>query len=167
MSFDKFIQSRTIGVRGSIGPGAPARLFPSFALDSFIEFENDGYLIGAHFMTAHASDSLAAGAVDITRPFGFMLAKASTALLSLPSGGNITAFSGAQILITHLDYASTDGAANLNSADRQTTIGYDADTKRIPLKSNDRLGVFICHNVGTVPQNYSYTLTAYFVSAVS
>lgn len=164
MSFDKFIQNRTIAVRGSIGTG---QRFPSFQLDSYIEFENDVYLIGAHFMTAHASDSLAAGAVLTNRPFGFMLAKASTTLLTVPAGGNVTAFSGAQILITHLDYPSTDGVANLNSADRQTTIAYDADTKRIPLKSNDRLGVFICHNAGAVPQNYSYTLTAYFVSAVS
>lgn len=164
MSFDKFIQSRTIGVSGSIGG---AKVFPNFALDSFIEFETDGYLIGAHLMTSHVSDGLAAGAVIITRPFGFMLAKASTSLLTLPAGGNTTAFSGAQILVTHLDYPSTDGATSLNSADRQTTIGYDADTKRIPLKSNDRLGVFICSNAGAVAQNYSYTLTAYFVSAVS
>lgn len=164
MSFDKFIQSRTIAVRGNIGIGA---LFPNYQLDSFIEFETDGFLIGAHFMTAHASDALGVGAVQTNRPFGFMLGKASTALLTLPAGGNVTAFSGAQILITHLDYPSTDGAANLNSADRQTTIAYDADTKRIPLKSNDRLGVFICSNAGAVSQNYSYTLTAYFVSAVS
>lgn len=164
MSFDKFIQSRTIAVRGSIGTG---QRFPNYQLDSFIEFETDGFLIGAHFMTSHASDSLVAGAVTTNRPFGFMLGKASTSLLTLPAGGNVTAFSGAQILITHLDYPSNDGATSLNSADRQTTIAYDADTKRIPLKSNDRLGVFICSNAGAVSQNYSYTLTAYFVSAVS
>ena len=39
MSFDKFIQSRTIAVRGTIGG---ASRFPIFTLDSFIEFENDG-----------------------------------------------------------------------------------------------------------------------------
>jgi len=164
MSFDKFIQSRTIAVRGTVGSSTR---FPIFTLDSFIEFENDGYLIGAHFMTAHVSDGLAAGAILINRPFGFMLAKSTGQILSVPAGGNVTAFSGAQILVTHLDYASNDGAASLNSADRQTTIGYDADTKRIPLKSNDRLGVYICSNASAVSQNYSYTLTAYFVSAVS
>ena len=164
MSFDKFIQSRTIAVRRNVGAG---QQFPAYQLDSFIEFENDGYLIGAHFMTAHASDSLGAGAVLTDRPFGFMLAKASTSLLSIPAGGDVTAFSGAQILITHLDYPSTNGLSSLNSSDRQTTIAYDAATKRIPLKSNDRLGVFICSNAGLITQNYSYTLTAYFVSAVS
>ena len=160
MSFDKFIQSRTIAVQGSIGAG---QSFPNYKLDSFIEFETDGFLIGAHFMTAHASGGLAAGAVVVNQPFGFMLAKASTSLLTLPAGGNVTNFSGAQILVTHLDYPSTNGFSSLNSADRQTTIAYDADTKKFPLKSNVRLWVFICSNAGTFFQNYSYTLTAYFV----
>jgi hypothetical protein len=99
-------------------------------------------------------------------PNGAIVAKVSGEQLSIPAGGTTTDFSGAQILISHLATPSEQSSAtNLNPDSRQTTIAYDADSKRIPIKSNDRLGVYLCSNSdqdepATV---FHYTLTAYFV----
>jgi hypothetical protein len=85
-------------------------------------------------------------------------------VLSIPAGGNITNYSGAQILISHLDYpANTGTTTDANPTSRQTTIAYDADSKRIPIRSNDRLGVYLCSNSDSAPTNFAFTLTAYFV----
>lgn len=160
MSYEKFIQSRTIARKSTI---ADTPVFPTFTLDSFIEFETDGYLIGVNWMTAH-SNSEAVKSVDLTLPFGFLLAKVSGNALNIPDGLSVTNFSGAQILATHLDYPSDDGAKGTNADSRQTNLAYDANSKRIVLKSGDRLGVYICSNalLGHIC-NYAYTLTAYFV----
>lgn len=159
MSYDRFIQSRTIAKRQTLG----AVLFPSYVLSSFIEFETDGYLVGMQFMSAHNSSTIIASGVQIAYPSGAMIAKVSGDSLAIPQGGNVTDYSGAQIFISHLSYPSSDGSSSLESDSRQTTIAYDADSKRIPVKSNDRLGVYLCSNAGFANINFSYTLTAYFV----
>ena len=56
MSFDKFIQTRTIARKVVL----PLVSFPTFNLDSFIDFEADGYLVGVHFMVTHNADALGA-----------------------------------------------------------------------------------------------------------
>ena len=161
MSFDKFIQTRTIAKYQSVN--GPASTFPTYGLSSFIDFETDGYLVGIHFMFSCASSGLEANAVDINFPAGAIVAKVSGDVLSIPAGGNITNYSGAQVLISHLEFPSTNGEFQLNPSSRQTTIAYDADSKRIPIKSNDRLGVYLCDNANNQVQNFAYTLTAYFV----
>ena len=165
MSYEKFIQSRTIARKVDITPASGYAKFPSYTLDSFIEFETDGYLIGANWMTAHNLSVTGGNHLVVGEPFGFLLAKVSGLQLSIPAGGDITNFSGAQILASHLDYPSDDGA-NHQPDGRQTTLAYDANSKRIVLKSNDRLGVYVCQNLdltknGTI--SFGYTLTAYFV----
>jgi hypothetical protein len=163
MSFDKFIQSRTIARRVTIGSNSGNR-FPAYALSSFIDFETDGFLVGIHFMLAHNASSLVVGATDANRPCGGIVAKVSGDNLSIPAGGNTTNYSGAQILISHLEYPTNTGTTtDANPGSRQTTIAYDADSKRIPIKSNDRLGVYLCSNADSAQTNFSYTLTAYFV----
>jgi len=159
MSFDKFIQTRTIARKVSL----PAIDFPTYNLDSFIDFEADGYLVGVHFMVTHNVATVGAGAIDPTKPAGAIVAKVSGDALTIPAGGNFTNFSGAQILVSHLALPDSDGASNLESNSRQTTIAYDADSKRIPIKSNDRLGVYLCTNSDGSAINFAYTLTAYFV----
>jgi hypothetical protein len=161
MSYDKFIQSRTIAKFDQIASGQAN--FPNFFLSSFINFETDGYLVGVHFMHAHNSDSVGAGSLDTFRPSGAMIAKVSGDAITLPAGGNTTNFSGAQILLCHLAMPSSDGASSLESDSRQTTISYDADSKRIPIKSDDKLGVYLCGNGSATAINFNYTLTAYFV----
>lgn len=162
MSFDKFIQTRTIAKYQS-GSSLPSNVFPIYSLSSFIDFETDGYLVGIHFMFASADGDIEGGAVDPTKPSGAIVAKVSGDVLNLPAGGNTTNYSGAQVLISHLEFPKDDGASQFNPASRQTTIAYDADSKRIPIKSNDRLGVYICQNSNNNAQNFAYTLTAYFV----
>jgi hypothetical protein len=163
MSFDKFIQSRTIAKKVTVAV-SPNSTFPTFDLSSFIDFETDGYLVGIHFMVAHNASTLVAGATDADLPCGAIVAKVSGDILNIPAGGNTTNYSGAQILISHLDYPSnTGGTTDANPGARQTTIAYDADSKRIPIKSNDRLGVYLCSNSDSAPTNFAYTLTAYFV----
>jgi hypothetical protein len=162
MSFDKFIQTRTIAKYQS-GNDLFNSNFPTYALSSFIDFETDGYLVGIHFMFASADGDLEGGAVDPTKPSGAIVAKVSGDILNLPAGGDVTNYSGAQVLISHLEFPKDDGETQFNPASRQTTIAYDADSKRIPIKSNDRLGVYICQNSNNNPQNFAYTLTAYFV----
>lgn len=159
MSFDKFIQTRTIARTVSL----PAVDFPTFNLDSFIDFESDGYLVGIHFMVTHNAGALGAGAIDPTKPSGAIVAKVSGDAVTIPAGGNVTNFSGAQILVSHLALPDTDGTLSLESNSRQTTIAYDADSKRIPVKSNDRLGVYLCSNADAQNVTFAYTLTAYFV----
>jgi hypothetical protein len=139
--------------------------FPTYLLSSFIDFETDGFLVGIHFMISHNS---ASGSYNNSPdlPNGAIVAKVSGDQLSLPAGGTTTDFSGAQVLISHLSLPNgTTSATNLNSDSRQTTIAYDADSKRIPIKSNDRLGVYLCSNAdaGEQATNFCYTLTAYFV----
>ena len=98
MSFDKFIQTRTIARQTT--PSGP--LFPGYTLDSFIDFETDGYLVGIHFMLAHNAGDIAANAIDPTFPAGGIVAKVSGDALSIPAGGSVTNFSGAQILLSLL-----------------------------------------------------------------
>jgi len=163
MSFDKFIQTRTIAKTEQLA-GTSIVTFPSYALSSFIDFETDGFLVGIHFMVSHASDGLAVDSCNRTRPNGAIVAKVSGDVLSIPAGGNITNYSGAQILISHLDFPANSGTTtDTNPGGRQTTIAYDADSKRIPIKSNDRLGVYLCANANDENVNFAYTLTAYFV----
>jgi len=83
MSFDKFIQTRTIAKTENL-PSIP---FPLYKLSSFIEFETDGYLVGVHFMLASVADNLAVGAVDYALPNGAIVAKVSGDQLSIPAGG--------------------------------------------------------------------------------
>lgn len=158
MSFDKFIQTRTIARKTAItGP-----LFPTYNLDSYIDFEADGYLVGVHFMASHNSATL--NGVDTSQPCGAIVAKVSGDSLHIPPGGSFTDFSGAQILVSHLALPDNDNlGTSFVEASRQTTIAYDADSKRIPIKSNDRLGVYLCSNSTGGATNFSYTLTAYFV----
>jgi len=163
MSFDKFIQTRTIAKTENLS-GSSIYIFPSYALSSFIDFETDGFLVGLHFMVSHASDVLLVDACNLQRPNGAIVAKVSGDVLSIPPGGNLTNYSGAQILISHLDFPANGGTTtDANPGARQTTIAYDADSKRIPLKSNDRLGVYLCTNAQDENVNFAYTLTAYFV----
>jgi hypothetical protein len=166
MSFDKFIQTRTIAKASLVG-GTNLNTFPSYQLDSFIDFETDGYLVGIHFMLSHNNNLEAENAIDTTLPNGAIVAKVSGDVLTIPAGGNITNYSGAQVLISCLEMpngAGVDGADNdRNPGSRQTTIAYDADSKRIPIKSNDRLGVHLCTNSTTGLVYFRYTLTAYFV----
>lgn len=160
MSFDKFIQTRTIARRVSL-PGID---FPTYNLDSYIDFEADGYLVGVHFMVTHNSTLRDEGAIDGSKPSGAIVAKVSGDSIHIPPGGEFTDFSGAQILVSHLAYPDSDGATSFESNSRQTTIAYDADSKRIPIKSNDRLGVYLCSNATLINTiNFSYTLTSYFV----
>lgn len=114
-------------------------------------------------MFASTDGDIEGGAVDTAFPSGAIVAKVSGDVLNLPAGGNTTNYSGAQVLISHLEFPKDDGASQYNPASRQTTIAYDADSKRIPIKSNDRLGVYICQNSKNNAQNFAYTLTAYFV----
>lgn len=165
MSYEKFIQSRTIARKVDITPASGYAKFPTYTLDSFIEFEVDGYLIGANWMTAHNVSVTGGNHLNVNEPFGFLLAKVSGGNLSIPDGLDVTNFSGAQILASHLDYPSDNGASHQPDG-RQTTLAYDANSKRITLKSNDRLGVYVCQNLnpannGTI--SFGYTLTAYFV----
>jgi hypothetical protein len=163
MSFDKFIQTRTIAKKVTVAQSANST-FPTYALSSFIDFETDGFLVGIHFMVSHNASSLATGATDADLPCGAIVAKVSGDVLNIPAGGNTTDYSGAQILISHLDYPSNTGTTtDANPTSRQTTIAYDADSKRIPIKSNDRLGVYLCSNSDSAPTNFAFTLTAYFV----
>jgi len=160
MSYDKFIQSRTIAQSVDLF-SVP---FPQFKLASFINFETDGYLVGVHFMMCHNVSAETANAIDIGLPAGAVVAKVSgDPDMSIPEGGDVTNYSGAQILLSHLSAPSGDGSTSLESDSRQTTIAYDADSKRIPIKSNDRLGVYLCSNALAVSVNFHYTLTAYFV----
>lgn len=157
MSFDKFIQTRTIAKFESI----LVPPFPTYQLSSFIDFETDGFLVGIHFMLSHNIKTISATSVNFNLPAGGMVAKVSGDQINIPAGGNITNYSGAQILISHLSFPSQ--ATTQNDASRQTTIAYDADSKRIPIKSNDRLGVYLCSNSNASEVNFAYTLTAYFV----
>lgn len=166
MSFDKFIQSRTIARAVSIG-GSNLNTFPSYQLDSFIDFETDGYLVGIHFMLSHNNSLEEESAIDTTLPNGAIVAKVSGDVLSIPAGGDITNYSGAQVLISSLEMSNGAGDStsdkDRNPGSRQTTIAYDADSKRIPIKSNDRLGVHLCTNSTAGLVYFRYTLTAYFV----
>ena len=163
MSFDKFIQTRTIAKQSTL-VASPTNTFPSYSLDSFIDFETDGFLVGIHFMVTHASVAPDVNACVFTKPNGAIVAKVSSDLLKIPAGGNITNYTGAQVLLSHLDFPSNGGTAtDTNPGARQTTIAYDADSKRIPIKSNDRLGVYLCANANNEDVNFAYTLTAYFV----
>lgn len=160
MSFDKFIQTRTIAQYKKIA-GNAGTTFPTYQLASFIDFETDGFLVGIHFMFSHNIRDIGGASVDFNLPAGAIVAKVSGDILSIPAGGDITNYSGAQILISTLNFPSQ--ATTANDASRQTTIAYDADSKRIPIKSNDRLGVYICSNGNESEVNFAYTLTAYFV----
>jgi hypothetical protein len=139
--------------------------FPTYLLSSFIDFETDGFLVGIHFMVSHNSIFGGSYSMDNNLPNGAIVAKVSGDQISLPAGGTTTDFSGAQVLISHLATPSTTSSnANLNPDSRQTTIAYDADSKRIPIKSNDRLGVYLCANASAPSSSiFHYTLTAYFV----
>ena len=169
MSFDKFIQTRTIARAVEVG-GSNLNTFPSYQLDSFINFETDGYLVGLHFMLSH-NNNLETGdpAIDTTLPNGAIVAKVSGDVLAIPAGGDITNYSGAQVLISCLEMpngAGMEGSGednDRNPGSRQTTIAYDADSKRIPIKSNDRIGVHLCTNGTAGLVYFRYTLTAYFV----
>jgi hypothetical protein len=159
MSFDKFIQSRTIAKYDA----GDQKAFPLYQLSSFIEFETDGYLVGIHFMLSGTADDPAVYSSGL--PNGAIVAKTSGDLLQIPPGGNTTDYSGAQILISSLEFPGQTEVNptfpfNTEPISRQTTIAYDADSKRIPIKSNDRLGVYLCSNGSRV---FAYTLTAYFV----
>jgi len=164
MSFDKFIQTRVIAQNGS-RTSATQKTFPEYGLLSFISFETDGYLIGAQMMTTHNSDAPQANAIDSNLPVGFILAKTSGPALSLPQGGITNNFSAAQVLISHLEFPSSDGTSSLESGARQTIVAYDAESKRIPVKSNEQLGVYGCFNADQSSINFAYTLIAYFVRA--
>lgn len=167
MSFDKFIQTRTIARAVTVG-GSNVNTFPRYKLDSFIDFETDGYLVGIHFMLSH-NNNLENGedAIDTTLPNGAIVAKVSGDTLAIPGGGDITNYSGAQVLISSLEMPNGAGDSSQdkdrNPGSRQTTIAYDADSKRIPIKSNDRLGVHLCTNATAGVVYFRYTLTAYFV----
>jgi hypothetical protein len=161
MSFDKFIQTRTIAKSDLVLLNEA--VFPTYKLSSFIDFENDGFLVGIHFMVTNNQN--AQNWTAISGPDGAMVAKVSGDNISIPPGGNATNYSGASILLSHLDLLGgppvpSDPTPSWRPSSRQTTIAYDADSKRIPIKSNDRLGVYLCSNGDT---NFSYTLTAYFV----
>ncbi|NBZ96575.1 MAG: hypothetical protein EBR40_09155 [Proteobacteria bacterium] len=116
-----------------------------------------------HFMVTHNVATLGAGAIDPAQPAGAIVAKVSGDALTIPEGGSFTNYSGAQVLVSHLALPDTDGTNNAESNSRQTTIAYDADSKRITIKSNDRLGVYLCSNALASNLNFSYTLTSYFV----
>ena len=164
MSFDKFIQTRTIAKTQIMQPVGGNIQFPLYLLSSFIDFETDGFLVGIHFMVSH--NSTGSYSMNPNLPNGAIVAKVSGNELSLPAGGTTTDFSGAQVLISHLATPSElSSATNFNPDSRQTTIAYDADSKRIPIKSNDRLGVYLCSNSDQDEQStlFHYTLTAYFV----
>ena len=163
MSYDKFIQNRTIAKQQIVDASLDSAKFPSYILSSFIDFETDGYLVGIQYMCAHASISGTAGSIDTYYPAGSIVAKVSADGLTITEGGNVTNFSGAQILLSHLSLPSNDGTSGLEADSRQTTIAYDADSKRIPIKSNDKLGVYLCANGLDSQINFCYTLTAYFV----
>jgi hypothetical protein len=166
MSFDKFIQTRTIARAKTFqGQNLTAR-FPRYVLDSFIEFETDGYLVGVHFMLSHNNNITDEDIIEPALPNGAIVAKVSGDVLSLPPGGDTTNYSGAGILISSLEMPNGTGAPpenDRNAGSRQTTIAYDADSKRIPIKSNDRLGVYLCTNSANGDVYFRYTLTAYFV----
>ena len=162
MSFDKFIQTRVIAQQGS-RTNATQTLFPTYGLLSFISFETDGYLIGAQMMTSHNSAGAAANNVLPDFPVGFILAKVSGPTLTLPEGGLTNNFSAAQVLISHLEFPSSVGNQDLHAGSRQTIVAYDAESKRIPVKSNEQLGVYGCFNADNEPANFAYTLIAYFV----
>ena len=168
MSFDKFIQTRTIARAKTFQGQNLTATFPSYVLDSFIEFETDGYLVGVHFMLSHNNNITDENLIDPTLPNGAIVAKVSGDVLSLPPGGDTTNYSGAGILISSLEMPSgtgnpSPGDYSRNAGSRQTTIAYDADSKRIPIKSNDRLGVYLCTNSENGDVYFRYTLTAYFV----
>jgi hypothetical protein len=161
MTFDKFIQTRTIAKTDLVPAGTVE--FPNYRLSSFIEFDTDGCLVGMQFMSAHNQTGTGANANNPDLPVGAFIAKVSADNLSIPAGGDVTNYSGAQILISHLSCPDTSGTNSLHSDSRQTTIAYDADSKRIPIKSNDKLGVYICGNGADQDVQFHYTLTAYFV----
>lgn len=162
MSFDKFIQTRVIAQQSSRS-AATQKTFPEYELLSFISFETDGYLIGAQMMTTHNATATGAAAINSNEPVGFLLAKTSGSALSLPAGGNTNNFSAAQVLISHLEFPSSTGSSSLESGSRQTIVAYDAESKRIPVKSNEQLGVYGCFNASASDINFAYTLIAYFV----
>ena len=164
MSFDKFIQTRVIAQQGTRS-FVTQSVFPAYGLLSFISFETDGYLLGAQMMTSHNAGNINAGAINPTLPVGFILAKTSGPALSLPEGGVTNNFSAAQVLISHLEFPSSDGSSSLEGGARQTIVAYDAESKRIPVKSNEQLGVYGCFNAGAEDCNFAYTLIAYFVRA--
>jgi len=164
MSFDKFIQTRVIAQTGS-RTSVTQSVFPAYGLLSFISFETDGYLLGAQMMTTHNAAAAGAGAIDPTKPVGFILAKTSGPALSLPEGGVTNNFSAAQVLISHLEFPSSDGTSSLEGGARQTIVAYDAESKRIPVKSNEQLGVYGCFNAAAQNSNFAFTLIAYFVRA--
>jgi hypothetical protein len=161
MSFDKFIQTRTIAKKQIIAPNQA--VFPTYTLSSYIDFETDGFLVGLHFMITHQVDNPGATSLNFVDPAGAIVAKVSGDLLSLPAGGDVTNYSGAQILVSSLSHPGSNSDTDFNQSSRQTTIAYDADSKRIPIRSNDRLGVYLCGNGNDSSLNFAYTLTAYFV----
>lgn len=162
MSFDKFIQTRVIAQQG-VRTNVNQTLFPTYQLLSYISFETDGYLIGAQMMTTHNAASAGANNVLHDAPVGFLLAKVSGPELSIPQGGFVSNFSAAQILISHLEFPSSVGNQDLHAGSRQTIVAYDAESKRIPVKSNEQLGVYGCFNADNSDINFAYTLIAYFV----
>ena len=86
MSFDKFIQSRTIAKTDLVPLGTYE--FPKYRLSSFIEFETDGFLVGIQFMSAHNQNGSGAGSVNPNLPVGSFIAKVSADDISIPAGGN-------------------------------------------------------------------------------
>lgn len=162
MSFDKFIQTRVIAEQGAQTVGTQT-LFPTYQLLSFISFETDGYLIGAQMMSTHNAAGAGANNVLYNSPVGFLLAKVSGPQLTLPQGGSTNNFSAAQVLISHLEFPSSVGNQDLHAGSRQTIVAYDAESKRIPIKSNEQLGIYGCFNADNADINYAYTLIAYFV----
>lgn len=162
MSFDKFIQTRVIAQTG-VRTAGTQKLFPEYELLSYITFETDGYLIGAQLMTTHAANGTGANTINFSSPVGFLLAKVSGPALSLPAGGSTNNFSAAQVMISHLEFPSSDGSNSLEGGARQTIVAYDAESKRIPIKSNEQLGVYGCFNANAGGINFAYTLIAYFV----
>lgn len=164
MSFDKFIQTRVIAQTGS-RTNANQSTFPTYELLSFISFETDSYLLGAQMMTTHNASGVGAAALDPNLPVGFIVAKTSGPTLTLPQGGATNNFSAAQVLISHLEFPSSSGATSLEDGARQTIVAYDAESKRIPVKSNEQLGVYGCFNADVQGVNFAFTLIAYFVRA--
>lgn len=162
MSFDKFIQTRVIAEQG-LRSNANQTLFPTYELLSYVSFETDGYLIGAQMMSTHNASGAAANNVLHGFPVGFIMAKVSGPQLTIPQGGSSSNFSAAQILVSHLEFPSSVGNQDLHAGSRQTIVAYDAESKRIPIKSNEQLGVYGCFNADTKNINYAYTLTLYFV----
>jgi hypothetical protein len=162
MSFDKFIQTRVIAEQGARS-AVSQKIFPEYGLLSFISFETDGYLIGAQMMSTHNATGAGANNVLHNFPVGFLLAKVSGPALSIPSGGIINNFSAAQILISHLQFPSSVNNQDLHAGSRQTIVAYDAESKRIPIKSNEQLGVYGCFNADNADINFAYTFVAYFV----